>query len=240
MTIYNRGCVMQESLDLNFDLQIAQTLLDFFSGHKLIYYKRGEVILRSDDPEDYVFCSKKGYVVSYSISPKGYRDVRSFSRPATFFPISQFVFSVTAEAYLPSRTIYFEALTDAYVWRAPAKEFREFVWSSPPAQTALLKQSSLNHRITMARLEMLQMRDIQLRLVWLLLILALTFGKRKENSALINAPISHQLIADSLSIARETVSRELAKLKRKGLVDYRPNRIVLPDVQKLKQMVEGY
>lgn len=233
---------MQESLYLSIDKEAAKSIVDFFSGHKLVFYKKGEIILRSDDTmaNDYIFCSKKGYIVTYSISPKGHRDVRAFSRPSTIFPIGDFFVPLEADIYLPSRTVYFEALTDAYVWRAPEKEFSKLIWSSRGAQLALLKQTSLNHRLSMARLEMMQLRDVELRIVSLFLALALNFGTPKGNGSLIKAPISHQLIADSLSLARETVSREIAKLKRHGLIDYGNNCIELYDVQALKRMVENY
>lgn len=232
---------MQESLFLHRDdKHVAQTLLDFFARYRLIYYKRGEIILRGDEPDGYVYCSKKGYIMTYSISPKGHRDVRSFSRPSTFFPVSDFFVPLEAEVYLPSRTIYFEALTEVYLWRAPEQDFRALIQSVPAAQTALLKQVSLNHRFSMARIEMLQLRDVNLRMIALFLSLAFAFGRPTGKGSIIRAPISHQLIADSLSVARETVSRELARLKAQGLIDYSPNCIELYDLQKLKRMVEDY
>src|SRR6266702_820397 len=114
---------MQESFYLGLDAEVAKTILDFFSPYKRTYYKKGEIIMRSEGSEDYTYCSSKGFIVTYSISPKGHRDVRTFSRPYTIFPISNFFIPPEADIYLPARPIYFEALTDVYVWRAPAKDF---------------------------------------------------------------------------------------------------------------------
>lgn len=231
---------MQESLYLNFDEDIARPLVGFFLGGKAVSYKKGEIITRSDNPNYYVYCSKSGYVMSYSISPKGHRDIHTFTGPTTMFPSVGFLISEAAEDHLPSRTVYFEALTDVTVWRITEQAFRDFVLHNTDAQLALLKHASLNHRVHITRVLMMQIRDVRLRLICFLLILALTIGESKDGSAEIGLSLSHQVIADSVTVARETVSRELHKLQDEGLIKYRNGCICLPDVQRLKEMVEDY
>jgi CRP-like cAMP-binding protein len=92
----------------------------------------------------------------------------------------------------------------------------------------------------MTRIEMMQIRDVRLRLVSLLLILGMNLGTPEGEGCSINAPISHQILADCLSVARETTSRELRKLKHEGLIHYRGGCIELVNVHQLKVMVEDY
>jgi CRP-like cAMP-binding protein len=232
--------VMQESLYLNLDKDVAKTVIDFFSGFRSLQYQKGEIITRSDAPNAYVYCTQSGFVVSYSISPKGQRDIHMISGTSTMFPISNFWIPKKAKEYLPARTVYFEALSDVVVLQAPDKEFTEFVWSKHEAQLALFKQFCLNHRIHMTRLEMMQIRDVRLKLMSLLLILGMNMGVEKAEGCIIQAPISHQILADCLSVARETTSRELRKLKAEGLINYYGGCIELTNIRQLKEMVEDY
>ena len=213
---------------------------DFFAKHTLRFYKRGEIILRSDDVNEYTFFIKQGYVFTYTISPKGHRDVLSFVSTPTIFPVRSFFSTIEPEEILPRRTRYIEALTDSYLYRAPQHELAEFLKANPAAQGALYRQIDINHKLAMSRVEALQLRDVRMEMIALFLGLAYVFGRAHGKNVVIEAPVSHQLIADSLSLARETVSRELPKLKNSGYISYSPHRIELYDVEKLKLMVENY
>lgn len=231
---------MQESLYLNLDENVAKTVVDFFSAFRSLRYQKGEIITRSDVLTSYVYCTQHGYVVSYSISPKGQRDIHMISGSSTMFPISNFWIPKKANEYLPARTVYFEALSDVVMLQAPNTDFTNFVWSQHEAQLALFKQFCLNHRIHMTRLEMMQIRDVRLKLMSLLLILAMNMGKPKGTGSVIQAPISHQILADCLSVARETTSRELRKLKAEGFINYYGGCIELNDIARMKALVEDY
>lgn len=231
---------MQESIYLSHNKKLEETIINFFSRHQLTFYKKGEIINRSDIAASTIFCSKSGYIIVYSISPKGHRDVRSIGGASCLFPLSNFFTPEHTDEFMSPRITYFEALTDSYIWHAPSQEFDRHLEQSEETQSTLFKQYSMNHRLTMARIEMMQVRDIQVRIASLLLTLALSFGDKQGNECAIQVPLSHQLIADSISTARETVSRELTKLKQIGLVRTDGASMTLVDVEKLKKMIEAY
>jgi CRP/FNR family transcriptional regulator len=61
------------------------------------------------------------------------------------------------------------------------------------------------------------------------------FGKPIEEGLLIEAPLRHQDIASSINATRETTSRELSALERKGLLASKQSMILLKDVNALRK-----
>lgn len=59
--------------------------------------------------------------------------------------------------------------------------------------------------------------------------------KNGRDEVVIAAPITHQDIADSLHMIRETASREIDRLRQKGLVYQRHRRFVVPNMNQLRQ-----
>ena len=60
------------------------------------------------------------------------------------------------------------------------------------------------------------------------------FGKETKDGVMIDVPLRHQDIGSSINASRETTSRELVKLDRKGFIKQGNARIVLKDTQKLQ------
>jgi CRP-like cAMP-binding protein len=61
------------------------------------------------------------------------------------------------------------------------------------------------------------------------------FGEEESGGMIIiNVPLKHQDIASSINASRETASRELAFLERKGLIENKQSFIKIKDKQALK------
>lgn len=231
---------MQESIFLGHDQQLETDIVNLFSGYTSLRFKKGEVITSSDQPSSTIFCMESGFIIVYAISPKGQRDVRSIGGGTCIFPVKNFFAPQHADEFMPSRDVYFEALTDCSVLCIPEKDFLLHVAESAVMQVAMLKQFSMNHRLSMARIEMMQLRDIRLRIASFFLSLALSFGKKQGTGYYIQVPLSHQLIADCISTARETVTREIAQLKKANLVVPVRGHFLLPDIDALRQSIKSY
>lgn len=231
---------MHESIFLGHDQQLETDIVKLFSTYRSVCFKKGEIITSSDQPASDVFCTKSGFIIVYAISPKGQRDVRSIGGGACLFPVKNFFAPKRADEFMPSRDVYFEALTDCSVFCIPEKDFLTHVANSSVTQVAMLKQFSMNHRLSMARIEMMQLRDIRLRIESFFLSLALSFGKKQGTGYYIQVPLSHQLIADCISTARETVTREISQLRKANLILPMNGHFMLPDIDTLRRSIESY
>ena len=84
----------------------------------------------------------------------------------------------------------------------------------------------------------LEYRSVRERLVSFLLTMAKRFGEKTDNAAIkINVPLKHQDIASSINSSRETTSRELGALERKGLVSSKHTIITLKKPQALRDLL---
>ena len=72
------------------------------------------------------------------------------------------------------------------------------------------------------------------RVVSFLLTMVQRFGTEHPNGAQINVVLRHQDIASSINASRETTTRELAYLERKGLVGKEGPYIILRNIEQLK------
>lgn len=63
--------------------------------------------------------------------------------------------------------------------------------------------------------------------------LARDYGRKTENGAILEMDITITYLADMMGSKRETVSRQLKKLTEKGLVSYKKNRFIIPDLERL-------
>jgi CRP/FNR family transcriptional regulator len=64
------------------------------------------------------------------------------------------------------------------------------------------------------------------------------FGKQTPQGIVIDVPLRHQDIASSVNATRETTSRELSALERKGLLTNKQSLIVLHDMAGLRKHLD--
>lgn len=192
----------------------------FFRKGTLIKYKKNEIILRPEDKPLGVHLIVSGYIKSYSISKTGQVSVRVIKTKNDIFPI---VWALEGKM----REIYMETMSDATLYRVSKSDFLKFIDSNPDVLRCLLREMVDLYSTYDIRIGNLEYRYAYDRIVSHLLFLAEHFGKKKIRGIYIDVPITHQYIADSINATRETVSRELAKLERKGLVWYKGRAIII-------------
>ena len=104
---------------------------------------------------------------------------------------------------------------------------------------AWLTQEVLNQAVNVIavytqRIQILEFRSARGRVIAEMLLLAERFGEPHRNTVLINAPITHQDIADSINMNRETASRALEQLFEEGLIGQEDHLFTILNASKLK------
>src|SRR5581483_4440616 len=88
------------------------------------------------------------------------------------------------------------------------------------------------------RLENIGLKSSYNRVAHQLLYFAQEFGSKKIKGVSINIPLTHQDLADNLSITRETVTNAMKTLRQKGII--KPTRhILVLDMDKLEEEAYG-
>jgi CRP/FNR family transcriptional regulator len=91
------------------------------------------------------------------------------------------------------------------------------------------------YRLHSERILNLEYRSVRERIISFLLTMSQRFGKQTDEGLLIDAPLRHQDIASSVNATRETTSRELSSLERKGLLSNKQSLILLKDIDGLRK-----
>lgn len=207
---------------------IVGKLNNFFSKLKKHYYKKGEVILRGGDMPQGVYFINKGYVRDYSISKEGEELTLIIFKPEDFFPM-QWVFNGKQNLH------YFEAMTPVELWRCPKEEFINFLEANPDIFLELTSHIVLRLGGIMERMEYLAFGSAYQKVASILMICAERFGEKKGNVAIIHIPLTHRDLAMLVGMTRETVSIEIKKLERKGIIEYRRRLIFVKDNRRLQE-----
>lgn len=182
----------------------------FFAKGKMLQFKKGEMIIRAEEQPLGVMYLTEGIVRTYSISTKGEEVVVNLFKPGTFFPMSW------ALNDKPNK-FFFEALTDVKLFRCNRDEAVEFVKANPDVLLDLLKRVYSGLDGVFERMSHVMGEDAYQRLVSELSISVKRFGEKiKEGTYLLH--LSEKDLASQTGLTRETVSREMKKLKEKEYV----------------------
>lgn len=206
---------------------VGQKLDRFFSQSKPLHYKKGDILVRADDPIFGVFLLKKGLVRQYVVSEKGDDLTIHIYKPVCFFPIMLVFYSV-ANPY------YFEAISDIEVWRMPPEKVVEFLKSEPDVLMDLTRRFAAGLVGLSTRIENLMFKDTYCRVASLLAYFAKRFGSREGEVTVIKLPLTHKDLATWVGAPRENVTRQIEKLKKKGLITFDNHMISVLDIGKLE------
>ena len=204
---------------------------DFFDQHgTTLTYRKNEFVIRPGETPSGVFFIVDGLVKAYDISRYGEENLLLIRRPTEIFPL---IWATGGD----DRSIIYQALTDLTVLQVPRDKFISFIQDNSDALAPLLDITLEMYRIHSERILNLEYRSVRERLVSFLLTMDQRFGQpQPDGSSRIEVPLRHQDIASSINATRETTSRELSALDRKGLLKNHQTYITLIDLPALRKI----
>jgi CRP-like cAMP-binding protein len=176
----------------------------------------------------------KGYVKRYLIAKDGTVSVQSIYGPGYFFPLTT-AFLALFEQRLSSgdETYYYEAVTDVEYYSLSVEQFALAAQQNPLIYKEMLYEAGRRLQSNIQQLENMALKNAYRRVAHLLVYFAMLYGQKAAGGTQLVVPLTHQDIGDMLDLSRETVSREIAKLKTRGLIAT-DKTIVIPDINALK------
>ncbi len=212
------------------DNKSAKLLVNFFHTGSMLTYKKGEYIIRPGEIPNYVYCIEEGLVKAFNISKYGEENMLIIRKSNEIFPL---IWTLTNQ----ERGIIYQALTPVTLWRIDHSKFSSHINKYHSILPPLVDMITEMYRLHSERILNLTYRTVRERLVSFLLTMAERFGEKIDGDILINAPLRHQDIASSINASRETASRELAYLERKGLIDNKQSYITIKDQKALQNFL---
>jgi CRP/FNR family transcriptional regulator len=201
----------------------------FFMTGRSVHSEKDEIVLRGDSVNADVYYVSKGFIKVYSINDEGEEYVHIIYKEGDVFPL---IWALKDK----QRRVFYESITSSVLWKISKNKFIEYVKAnSNPVTYSLLEQLADQFNVYADRLDNLQYRNAGERIIYRLLFLASRFGRKTDDGLIIDAPITHKMIAKSVNLTRESVSRELEKLNSVGLIGTIENKLVIKDVKKLSE-----
>jgi len=196
-----------------------------------IIFKKGKLILQPSTHITHIYYLIEGYVRMYSLLPNGKELTITIFKPDSFFPL----FLAIDER---ENTYYFESFTTSVIKRIPTEQVLHFIKNNHDVLYDFTRRTSRGMQGVIENLQYQLFGSVTQRTIETLLMLARRFGTKKGNGVQIELPISHQDIANFVGVARETISIEMSKLQKQGMITALYKRITVPDVSALSRLLK--
>lgn len=220
------------STDMFATMRQTARLVDFFhkKGLKLTY-RKGDFIVRPGEAPPGVFYISEGIVKAYDITRYGDENLLIIRKEHEVFPL---IWAITGK----ERHVIYRTLAPSTVFRISRTEFVDFIGHNPEVLAPLMDMTVEMYRLHSERILNLEYRSVRERIISFLLTMGQRFGTSTEGGLRINVPLRHQDIASSINASRETTSRELALMQRKGMLARDASHLVLVDPQALQAYID--
>jgi len=205
-------------------------LVNLFHGGTKLTYSKGEFIIRPGESPPGVYYLETGLVKAYDITKYGEENLLIIRKTGEFLGLT---WAITGQ----DRHIIYAALAPTTVWLVPRDTFTAFIRKNPASALPVIDMITDMYRLHSERIMTLEYRTVRERLISFLLTTAQRFGEKSPTGTRIGVPLKHQDIASSISATRETTSRALAELERRGQLKSEQSYITLIDEPGLRNFL---
>jgi CRP/FNR family transcriptional regulator len=206
----------------------VETLKKFFKNYPLIKYKKGDIILKPEKNFGGIAFVKSGYAKMYTKSKKG----KLLTLPV-FKPI--FFYSMVTNLMKRKSDHYIEAITPVELWIAPTSKVLEYMKKEKDLYAKMMTFIN-NEMIDLCfNISHYVFGDAKVKVSNILYTTASKYGVKGEKGLEIKFKIPHKMLASMLGLTRETVTLQILKMEKKGLLSKNGRNLVIKDLAKLKE-----
>ena len=204
------------------------SIVAHFSDGVPMQFAKDEVIIQGFEEPAGVYLIKAGLVKAYSLSHDGHRNLLLIHKSGEFIPLPWALDGSYGTG------MFYEAMTDVEALRTDKDNLRAAMGNNRWLSREVLSQTVNIISIYTQRIQTLEHRSARERVIAELIYLSERFGRREGQEVLIDAPITHQDIADSINMSRETASRALELLFEEGLMGQKDHLFTVKNIEKLQ------
>ncbi len=200
----------------------------FADNSRQLMYNRGDIIIRAGDTPSGVYLITEGWAQVYYLCHDGEPNIIMSLRDNDVFPLEWIVSGTLHE-------VSYAALTTTTVLRLPSDYFLRQLQVNPKIMKSVLRK--LNHYFCQlsSELEHLPYRSARERVAFRLVYLAQHFGSAESEQVSLLLPVPNEFIARSSNMTRETASREISWLIRKGFIERQNGHIIIKNLPALER-----
>jgi CRP-like cAMP-binding protein len=193
-------------------------------------------ILQSTEDRQVMNLVKSGYIKRYLIANDGTLGIQVVYGPGNIFPVTLALKALFNQEVYSKEIFYYEAMGDAEVYTIDISTLVKAVDDNPLIYRDLLEETGKRLNSTLQGLENLTLKSSYKRVAHQLAYFASRFGEKTDKGLRINVALTHQDLANILSLTRETVSTCMSDLRERGLISSDKQKIIVTNPKKLEKL----
>lgn len=195
-----------------------------------VSYKKGEIILRPDNQTMDLYFIVSGLVKTYVIDDHGEHYIHVVFTDDEIFPLAWIIKKEGLD-------LYFEAQTDCQIIRVSKKIFLNTIKTNAEIAFSVLCKILDQFVLYQARVDNLEYKTARQRLAYRLIFMCRRFGKQNDDGAIVLPRFTHSDLASTINLARESVSRELSRFEKLGLISSQDGRLLVLNLNGLRLQI---
>ncbi len=198
----------------------------------LMQVGKGEILFSDCEEAKGLYIVLSGKVKLYKISLEGKEQIiQVVSAPEAFAEASLFLKG--------SHPFYAETLSDCQLLFFPKRDFLPLIRKN--SRLSANMAVTLSYYVTRyaSLIEDLSLKEVPSRIAKYLLDLSVKQSKGRKGSEEVEIDLTRSQLASRLGTMRETLSKNLAKMKAKDIIDVKKNRIIILNREALEKLASG-
>jgi len=191
--------------------------------------RKSEFVYTAGSFSESIYLLKSGRVKLFRMSDKGREVLQWYCFPGE-------VFGIAAMTCDEKHDMYAEACDDSELLCLNSSQFWSLLYSSPDFALNIIKQLSSRLNVVGEMLLDSTTGSAPTRIANALHRLGRHFGIKIDHGLLLNVVLTHKELADMVGTCRQTVTKELGKLKNQGLIEFRKQTIFIPKPELLSNI----
>jgi CRP-like cAMP-binding protein len=194
--------------------------------------KKKEVLFSDGEEAKGFYVILSGKVKLFKVSPEGKEQILHIvSAPDAFAEAALFL-----EGTYPA---FAEAMTDSQLLYFPKRDFIQLIEKNPQLSINIIVTLSHFLKRFASLIEELSLKEVSSRVAKYVVDLSIKSSKEGKSPKEVELDLSKTQLALKLGTISETLSRTLAKMKAKRIIDVKKNKIVILNREALEELASG-
>ena len=204
----------------------------FFADYPIRNYEKGQVLIYAGNDPEGVFYLESGMVRQYDITDQGEEVVVNVFKDPSYFPLD-WAINKSPNQY------YYQTSTEAEVRVVPKDAVVSFLKNNPDVTYDLLGRLFLGTNGMQRRMAHMMGGSGLSRVLFELVIECKRFGELQKDGTYFLA-VHEDELARRTGLSRETINREIGKLKRSNMIAVTHKVIIIYDLELLEKKLGSH
>ena len=192
-------------------------------------YRKNQVIFLEEETGNYMYIVLSGKVKVSKSTHSGKETILAIHQPGDFFGEMSLLDGRTSPATV-------SAMEDCRIVSIGRSDFNQHLMGNDKVVHQIIQVLCSRLRAVWGQIQTLSYSSAEARIRSTILHLSRKHGIPDARGILINLKITHQELAELVGTSRETVTRTLARLQKKGVLSVENRRMILKDPRGLSPL----